>query len=149
MANRAEIPAERRVDARRKLRLCTLDSLDGRTIAARRARELAAAFEAELGDTLSAGQRIAIERAAALVAIAEDAKARRLAGDRGVTLDDIVRVDGAAARAVKALGIKPGAGPKPPILAEHLAQRAAERARAGLQSHHRPSTDDGGPSGAT
>src|SRR5271154_2252681 len=108
-ANCSEITAESRPPARGKQRLCTIESLDGRTIAARRARDLAKGFEAELGGMITASQHLAIERAAALVAIAEDAKARRLAGDQGVTLDDVVRVDGAAARAVKALGIKPAA----------------------------------------
>jgi hypothetical protein len=99
----------------------------GSTVAARRAAELAKGFEAELGGSLTASQRLAIERAAALVALAEDAKARRLAGDERISLDDVVRVDGAAARAVKALGIKAAGAPKPPTLADHLARRVAER----------------------
>ena len=45
-----------------------------------------------------------------------------------MSLEDVVRTDNAAARAVKSLGIKPGAAPKAPTLAEHLARRAAERA---------------------
>jgi hypothetical protein len=109
--------------------LRSLESLDGRTVGARRARELARGFQAELGGTVSATQRFAIERAAALVALAEDARARRLAGDLGVSLEDVVRTDNAAARAVKALGIKP-ADLKVPTLQEHLARRAAERANA-------------------
>jgi hypothetical protein len=130
LANSAEIPVERPQLPRGKHRLCTIESLDGRTIAARRARELARGFQAEFGGTASPTQRFAIERAAALVALAEDAKARRLAGDVSVSLEDVVRTDNAAARAVKALGIKSGAPPKAPTLAEHLARRAAERAAA-------------------
>jgi hypothetical protein len=129
----AAIPAESIVDSssppRAKTRLLTVESLDGRTIAARRARELAAAFQVELGGTVSATQRFAIGRAAALVALAEDAKARRLAGDDGVSLNDIVRLDGAAARAVKGLGIKPA--PKRKLtLGQHLAARQAAAAGA-------------------
>jgi hypothetical protein len=128
LANRAEIPAKSPPLPCGKQRLRTIESLDGRTIAARRARELAQAFQAEFGGTVSATQRFAIERAAALVALAEDAKARRLAGEMAVSLEDIVRTDNAAARAVKALG-KPGAAiPAPPTPAEYLARRAAERA---------------------
>jgi hypothetical protein len=101
---------------RAKARLRTLESLDGRTIGARRAKELAKGFAAELAaGGLTATQRLAIERAAQLVAVAEDARVRRLAGDPSVTLDDVVRTDGAASRAVRALGIKPGAGPAYPI----------------------------------
>jgi hypothetical protein len=122
LANRAEIPAEPAPPPRGKQRLRTIDSLDGRTIAARRARELANGFATELGGTITASHRLAIERAAALVSLAEDAQARRLAGEPGISLEDVVRVDNAAARAVKALGIKPGPGPKS---LEDLASRAA------------------------
>ena len=123
------VPAGRRKRGPRpKPHLRTLESLDGRTVGARRAHELAQGFQAEFGGTVSATQRFAIERAAALVALAEDAKARRLAGDTAVSLEDIVRTDNAAARAVKALG-KPGAAiPAPLTPAEYLARRAAERA---------------------
>jgi hypothetical protein len=131
LVNCAEIPAESSPIARGKQRLLTLDAMDGRTIAARRARELARGFEAELGGSLSVSQRAAIERAATLIAVAEDARARRLAGDQAVTLDDVVRVDGAAARAVKALGIKPGAAPKPPTLVEYLAGGAKSGGASG------------------
>jgi hypothetical protein len=127
-----QIPVVSSPVARRKAQLCTLSALDGRTVAARRARELAKGFEAELGGTVTVSRRFAIERAAALVALAEDAKARRLAGDAAITLEDVVRVDNAAARAVKALGIKPGAPAKVPTLQEHLARRAA--ALAGEQT---------------
>jgi hypothetical protein len=115
-----QIPAVRSPVTRRKAQLCTLSALDGRTVAARRARELARGFEAELGGTATASRRFAIERAAALVALAEDAKARRLAGDQSVTLEDIVRIDNSAARAVRALGIKPNAQPRQQSLAEYL-----------------------------
>jgi hypothetical protein len=109
-----------------KLRLATVRDLDGRTRASRRARELAAGFERDFGGDMSSGRRLAIERAAAMVALAEDAQTRRLAGDQSVSLEDVVRIDNAAARAVKAIGIKPGK-PAGPTLAEHLAKRAAER----------------------
>jgi hypothetical protein len=89
----------------------------------------AATFEAALGGPLTEPQRLAVANAAALSAIAEDAQARRLAGD-DVSLDDIVRYTSAARRAVRDLGLdnrkrEPDPGP---TLAEHLARRAAERA---------------------
>jgi hypothetical protein len=87
-----------------KPQLLTLDALDGRTNAAKRATALAEAFRAELGD-LTPMQRIRVETAAALSAIAEDAQTRRLAGDTSVTLDDLVRAVSAARRAVRDLGI--------------------------------------------
>jgi hypothetical protein len=121
-------PAGRRKRGLRpKPHLRTLESLDGRTVGARRAHELAAGFEAEVGGNVTASQRAAIERAACLLAVAEDVRARRLAGESSVSLEDLVRIDNAAMRAVKALGLKPGAPPTPPTPAEYLARRAAER----------------------
>jgi hypothetical protein len=90
---------------RLKTRLIAVRNLDQRTRAATRARKLAAEFEAELGGDLTTAMHIAIERAAALTVVAEDARARRLAGDLTITLDDLVRTDRAAAAAVRALGL--------------------------------------------
>ncbi len=115
--------------ARGKQRLRTLAHLDGRTIASKRARELVAAFAAELGSEITATQRLAIERAAALVALAEDSKARRLSGDQSISLDDVVRVDGASLRAVKALGLDRQRKPAHvPLSARLAALAAAEKA---------------------
>jgi hypothetical protein len=60
----------------RKARLRTLDHLDQRTRAAKRAKALAATYEAALGGRLTDVQREAVRAAAAAVAIAEDAQAR-------------------------------------------------------------------------
>lgn len=109
-----------------KLRLRTLRDLDHRTAAAKRAASLASAFESELGE-LTPAQRIRVETAAMLSAIAEDAQARRLAGDPTVNLDDLVRAVSAARRAVRDLGFRPNK-PSVPTLAEHLAHRAVQRA---------------------
>ncbi len=86
------------------MRLKTLRALDGRTVAARRAAALAETFAAELGE-LTPAQRIRVETAAALTAIAEDAQTRRLGGDTSITLDDLVRATSAARRAVRDLGL--------------------------------------------
>jgi hypothetical protein len=158
LASAEQMTADKPADVRGKRRLCTIERLDGRTVAARRARELAKGFEAELGGTITTSQRFAIERAAALVALAEDAKARRLAGDAAITLEDVVRVDNSAARAVKALGIKPGVAPKPPSIHEFMASLkpapTVAQPSAGPteepavdKAHEQPSLEDGGPSG--
>jgi hypothetical protein len=106
--------------------------LDNRVVAAKRTKELVAEFEnallAEHG-SITTDQRIAVERAAAFVIIAEDAKARVLAGDPTISLRDLVRVENTATRAVRQLGIKPGtpaqdAGARPRTLREYLAQRS-------------------------
>jgi hypothetical protein len=71
-----------------------------------RARKLVATFAAELGGDLTTAMRIAVERAATLVVLAEDARARRLAGDTTISLDDLVRTDRVAAQAVRQLGLQ-------------------------------------------
>lgn len=58
-----------------------------------------------LGGSLTEGQQIAVERAASLVALAEDSRARRLAGDMSISLNDIARLDNVASRAVSALAL--------------------------------------------
>jgi hypothetical protein len=89
----------------RKVRLRTLDHLDGRTKAAQRAKALARTFTAALGDDLSAMQIEAVRAAAIAVAIAEDAQARRLAGEP-IPLDEVLRSGRYARLMVKALGIE-------------------------------------------
>ena len=103
-ANDAQVPRRsRRYEPKRRLR--TVAALDGRTTAAKRVATLLRVWEAQLGDKLADGQRIAMERAASLVARAEDARARRLAGDTSISLWDTVRLDNSAARAVQQLGL--------------------------------------------
>ena len=63
-----------------KVRLRSLDDLDNRTAAARRARDLVADLEADLGggDRLPIGLRELVKRAAMLGAIVEDCEVRWL-----------------------------------------------------------------------
>ena len=69
--------------AAKKMRLLTLSHLDGRTAAARRARELIDAIERDLGggDRLSEGSRQLIQRAAVLGAFIENCEAQWLGGN--------------------------------------------------------------------
>jgi hypothetical protein len=110
------------LEARRapKTRLIGVRHLDGRTRAAARARKLAADFEAQIGGTITTAMRIAIERAATLVVVAEDSRARRLSGDSTVLLDDLVRIDRLAAQAVRNLGINVEKKPQRQTLADYL-----------------------------
>ncbi len=57
-----------------------------------------------MGGTATPAQALAVERASMLLALAEDSRARRLAGDTAVTLDDIIRLDGAIRRALRDWG---------------------------------------------
>jgi hypothetical protein len=113
-----------------KLHLVGLSDLDGRTSATKRARALAAALTEELGGhTLTPTQDAAVERAATLVALAEDLRTRRLAGDMTVSLEDMTRVDSAADRAMRRLGIKPKSKSNTSF-DEHVAKLVAAQAPA-------------------
>lgn len=104
--------------------------IDGRSAAARRSRDLAASFERELGAGAMPSERLAINRAAGLAVLADTLRQRRLAGDVTVLLDDLVRVERLADRAVRALGLGKIAKPTAPSLAEYLAAKAAKATEA-------------------
>jgi tagatose-1,6-bisphosphate aldolase non-catalytic subunit AgaZ/GatZ len=108
-----------------------LPGLDGRTAGGRRRRDLIEAFVAALGgaDACSDVTMVAVVRAAELTAVAEEARAAALKGDPTVDLGSLVRIEGAADRAVRALGLKAVVAAKAPSLQEHLAKQAAERTR--------------------
>ena len=65
-----------------KMRLLSLDRLDGRTIACRRACELVEALQVDLGgaDSLSEGTRQLVQRAAVLGTFIESCEAQWLGG---------------------------------------------------------------------
>ena len=123
----ASSEADARKAIRNKTRLQTLGHLDGRTIASKRAATLAKTFAAELGGQLSDVQRVAVQNAAVMTAISEDAQTRRLAGDPAISLDDIVRAVSAARRAVRDLGLDRKREPAGPTLAEYLASHAGQQ----------------------
>jgi hypothetical protein len=114
-----------------KRTLKTLTSLDQRTTAARRAAALVATFAGELGGQLTDVQRVAVQNAAALVAIAEDAQTRRLAGDNSVSLDEVVRASSAARRAINDLHIRAPAERDYMPLRERWAEEADDEAADG------------------
>jgi hypothetical protein len=98
--------------------LFTVRHLDGRSLAYRRARAIATELAAGFGAEITGVQRQAVERAAVLCAIAEDLAARRLAGQK-IAMDELLRAEAVAQRAVRA------------ILAERpVKPRGLERARA-------------------
>jgi hypothetical protein len=88
----------------RKLRLHTIHHLDGRSIAARRARAVVKELVNTLGGpaAITPAQRQACERAGMYAAIAEDLAARKLAG-LSVCGDELFRAEGVARRAVQAI----------------------------------------------
>jgi hypothetical protein len=108
-----------------KVRLLSLDRLDGRTIACRRARELVDAIEADLGggDRLSEGTRQLVQRAAVLGTFVESCEAQWLAGQE-VALGDYLSAINSQRRVLTTIGLS--RVPRDvPTLAEHLARLAA------------------------
>jgi hypothetical protein len=88
---------------RRKTQLVTLDSLDGRTHAARQVNAILRSLQRQLGRKPNAIELNAMQRVATLQAIAEDVRVRVLRGDKRLSIDTVVRTDGAARRAMKDL----------------------------------------------
>jgi hypothetical protein len=106
-----------------------LEGIDGRSPTARRFRDLVAAFEAEIGGNLTEAERGLIKQAAALTIRAEQLQADIVNG-KPVDSDALIRISSTAKRILGAIGDK-AAKRKPavPSLHDHVARRAAERAR--------------------
>ena len=102
METHTDIAADPAVKRSPKARLLTVAHLDHRTRASKRARAIAAELTAGFGDEITKVQRQAIERAAVLSVLAEDLVVRRLAG-QPVSLDELLRVEGVAKRAIRAV----------------------------------------------
>jgi hypothetical protein len=68
---------------KQQIRLSTLSQLDGRTNAAREARDLAAALERDTGGDPSAALRVLIEQGACLSSLCGDYAKRFLSGELG------------------------------------------------------------------
>jgi hypothetical protein len=96
----------------KRLRLLTLDHIDGRCRAAKRTRELIAALELEAGGAaaLTASEREMVKRAAITGALIEDLEARWIAGE---TIDPLVlaTLGNAMRRMLTAVGLKRALSP--------------------------------------
>jgi hypothetical protein len=114
-----------------KARLLTASHLDGRCRASKRARAIAAELQAGFGDEITKVQRQACERAAVLSVLAEDLVMRRLAG-QPVSLDELLRVEGVAKRAIRAVlaecPVKPARARGLEIARQRWAEEAAKKA---------------------
>src|SRR5262249_40697982 len=103
MPDTPEIPKRQHSRARR-LRMHTVEDIDHRTRAYRRAKAAAAELVDALGGprAITPAQAHACERAGMWVAVSEDLAARRLAGFPGDP-DELFRAEGVARRAVQAV----------------------------------------------
>ncbi len=93
---------------------------DRRSSWARRHKELAQAFAADLGASLSAADRSIADHAATIAVECERMKAHQLNGDV-IDLDELVRLTNALTRVRKELGQQVGKPPQTPTLDEYLA----------------------------
>lgn len=91
-------------------RSTTASGLDGRTVMARRVRQLTGMYSAALGGALDALQKEAVVRAAELQAIAEGLRTRSLRGE-AVDPQALIKTENAADRARRSLRI--GNSPSP------------------------------------
>ncbi|MGX5803494.1 hypothetical protein ACWGS9_19915 [Bradyrhizobium sp. Arg314] len=105
--------------------------LDRRTSEWTRRAELIALFTKALGGPVAPLLASRIEKAAELAVVAERTRARLLAGEAGITVDDVVRAERVAALAERALNIGKAPPSKPrPSLREQLAhEQLANEAR--------------------
>jgi hypothetical protein len=106
-------------------------TIDGRTVVARRRRELIEIYAKALGgaSALSEGQFVDIRKAAELTSLAEQSRARAMRGIMNAgEISAMIRLESTASRAVRALNIKQSAiRSKLLSPAEYLAQLTIRR----------------------
>jgi hypothetical protein len=101
---------------------------DGRTVSARRYRQLVESIQADLGGNLSTVDIALVRQGACLTLAAEQIQADVAAG-RPIDADALVRVSSEARRILETLRSKATANkPTGPTLADYLAQKQAEKA---------------------
>jgi hypothetical protein len=103
-------------------------AIDGRTDLGRRVRDLAESFALQFGgwSALNDMQAAAVRRAAELGALAEKSRRDALLGGACNDPLALARLEGVAARALRALGLDKRREPTGPTLHEYFAARAAE-----------------------
>jgi hypothetical protein len=142
--DRMELHTETAASPARKRRLWTAQHVDGRTRGAKRARAIAAEL-ARGWDGITPVQRQMLDRAAMLTALSEDLLARRLGG-QPVSFDELLRAEGCAKRAVRAVLAERPVPPAPPrfspmkVLREEAAKKKA-KANAGKEAQREAVTE--------
>jgi len=111
----------------KKSRLVTLESLDQRTTAARRVKEVVGALESDLGGSehLSTAQRILVQRIAVQAAIIESSEASWARGE-SVDVASYTTMVNALRRNLETIGLKRIARDETLTLAEYLRSKEAE-----------------------
>ena len=101
----------------------TLRNVDGRSMAARRYRDIAIAVTDDLGgaDKLSESTKILVRQVAALTVQTETLQSKIVAGE-DVDDEQLVRLSNVLGRTLQRLGLKKPAPPRGPTLGELMAQ---------------------------
>ncbi len=102
-----------------------------RTAEGRRIADLVEGYSEALGCPNDVVRLAAIVKTAELVALAEKLRSIALADPSGSNLDQVVRAENAADRAVRRLGIRTAETKKAPSLSEYLASRQPSKAGQG------------------
>jgi hypothetical protein len=123
-----------------KAKLLTLGDLDGRTIAAKRAKALVSELETDLGGDLSAAQRTLVHRAAAATALVEHMEALWLAG-HGIDVPAATTLTNTLSRILGQLGLER----RPRDVTPSLSEWAAGVARRKAEAAAAPTTIDAHP----
>jgi hypothetical protein len=97
--------------------------VDGRSMAARRYRDVAIAIADDLGgqDLLSEPSKILVRQAAGMTVAVEDLSAKVVAGE-DVDLEQLTRLSNVLGRTLQRRGLKKPAAPRGPTLGELMAQ---------------------------
>ncbi len=105
-----------------------LADINTKTARGRRIADLVRAYLSALGNPIEIERQAAVIAAAELQVLAEEARALALKQIGHADLDQVIRLQGAADRAVRKLGLNHKRGEPEPTLAEYLAARyGAER----------------------
>ncbi len=112
-----------------------LADINMNTARGRRTADLVRAYMAAAGNPKGPERQAAVIAAAELQVLAETVRAAALAGTGNVDLDQVIRVQGAADRAVRRLGIKPAAEGETDTLADYLRDTYGGKAESELEQH--------------
>jgi hypothetical protein len=114
------------VTSAKQIRLSSLSRLDGRTAAAKEARDLAAALERDIGGDPSAAMRVLIEQGACLWALCSDYGRRCLTGQLDPTeVPTWLRTVNNLRRVLETIGLERRA--KNVTLSQYLELKARQR----------------------
>jgi len=124
-----ELTGRNNPDKADKLRLLSIDQLDGRTMAAKNARALIEAIESDLGgaDRLTAAEREIVQRAALASAMLQHAEAMWLMG-RPIDVQEYCALTNVQRRSLTTLGLNRRSRDVTPDLSAYIAARAGQGA---------------------